>query len=1145
MARLSTAAINATFQRITLQVKLNGQRATRVTGVTVSMGLSQMNAAATISGLDRDGAQEGQDVEIYAGYNDVPEIIFRGEIGGLNWDYWPLNLPIEVRDLLARLRLNWGGDDREYTGQTDAEIKRNLMEAMAIPSNRANIEASDLPTLGTAQAVVARNGQPFLSLVQRLDKLGGMATFTDRAGNILCRRVAGNIGTGSIFSYVEGENIIAIRRERTVEGIVNQCTVTGINILGLQIGGAGVAEARADNPFIPNPPGYIGDPIDDDLIEDNVTALQVARRRVADGNRRPERFTVTVIFNPFLVPAAVVTIEAPSEEADGRYLIDSVRHEISGNQARTTFTTRGGALVNSEINIPPQAVFDLKLIQEAEDTGSGVESRIIVIADGTASYDPDGTTLTYAWTLAVDAGSVSPSSPTTAIARAVISGAATMLTVTLVVTDADGATGTFGPVEYPLAASGLLIEPLYLAWDDGLISASIDGQQTWNDYDIAGAAATCLAVFAAADLEIWGADNGHIYISNDNLKTTPVDTGAPGGESVDITAVWLHEIDPTRAWYADSVGGVYQGVVDAAAPDVDWTFVGTIPASPVYRIRESVGALGELRATAGSGYYISQNGGASWALLSSFSGSAFEMAAGFGENWASGRNSTTVVVAEDGSAPTTPGGVDTLAMTFGWREQAAYGADDADPANLYSTDSTFAAFTDTTVNAGDACNQMIRSGGEDGIIYLACDTGPQKWIPGVATPWYLRQRAGQRCRMVGYGPIRRPAVNVDFVVATYRLADPAIDGFWRYTIGIWRLIAPPQTGWAWIQVVASPYSKEKWLAFGLSTTDLDTYSFNAHLALTGGTATLRSAGVSPLWLTEDGGATWQEVTLPESTSDPFGGVRAIGWQEQSGRWFAVGNTANSGITTITGCYWTGSTATDGSFTRPTVPTFQDITWCQSGMGGDFMVSEEDSPGGGTAGRLSYIANDGDTWTGNAWQINAIDGWNQPRGPIDTIRGTRTFWQINFRTDRGIAYWTDYRETDPASDTGGAETRPNDVDGDYQYLAAADTHLFIASNEAGAIGIYRRTHASWQPTSAPEYPVTGTVYSCVTDRQSRRLMVGYVQASGTYTFVAHDGDAFAAIALPDADIGTANAGAGGIFKDPRGVPYAALGEVALL
>jgi hypothetical protein len=404
---------------------------------------------------------------------------------------------------------------------------------------------------------------------------------------------------------------------------------------------------------------------------------------------------------------------------------------------------------------------------------------------------------------------------------------------------------------------------------------------------------------------------------------------------------------------------------------------------------------------------------------------------------------------------------------------------------------------------------------------------------------------GQQGHMLGIGDAA-PIVNVRFVFATQRLTDPALDGFWLYDQGAYTHIDPPAgtEEWAWLAMAAHPFDPNRWLAFGMTGAEIDTYTYTAHLELSG-TATLRTSGVSPLWLTEDAGATWQAVTLPGTGFDPYGGVRAIGWQEQTGHWVALGVTVDSGGTVHTACFWTGTHATDGVLRRPTAPLYQDIVWGCSGMEGEYLASEDDSPGLGTAGRLAHIADDGVLFQGEAWAVDAGGGYNQPRGPLDTIRNTPVFWQINTRSgDRGICYWTDYHETDPASVTGIPYTRPNDEDGDFQYVAVGAEHVYVTSNEGGAVGVYRREHATWQPTGAPDYPVTGLVYGCATDRQSRRLFVAYAAISSVYQFVVHDGSAFAVVALPDPDIGTALAGAGGIYKDQFGVPFAALGEVAL-
>ena len=1163
-----SAAIDATYpivQTIRLDVYVGGGRVSDATGVTVTSGLSQVNATAEIDGVERpDGAEETDSVEVWAGYQTSAgsgtDIIFKGELAGVTWRHFPGVVPLQARDKFARLRNDWGGEDREYESQDDDAVIRNLAEAAGFDSWQMNIEASDWGalgawTLGVVEAVVARAGQAFWSLIERIDRLAGMRTFVDRAGNLLRRRVSGNIGAGAIWAYEEGENIISCERQRRHDGIVNHAVVTGLDYEGLTIGGEGVADVRAGNPFLKFPFEFITEAIQDNLIEDDDRALAVAKRTVADKNRRPEVYRLTVPFNPTIVPASVIQITHDVlETASGsRFMVDQVAHRITASppSAQTTITTLGGALVQAETNIAPVASFVITLFQEAKDTGAGATSIIIVVADGSASYDPDGTTLTYAWTFAVDAGAVTPTAPTTVLAVATITGAATTLTATLVVTDADGATGTFGPQIIPLTKGTLQIEPLYLAWDDGVISASKDGELTWNDYST-GAAATCTAPFAASWGTIWGADNGHVYTTIDDLATAAVDTGAPGGGAVDVTAVWIHELDTTRAWAGLSDGKVYSGAIDTTTPTITWTLAGTIAGSPVYGIREAIGALGSLRAVAGTGYYASEDAGQTWALLHTFTATnAMEMAAGFDQNWASGHNvsSGAVVFAETGTTPTTPGGVDTMHLTFGWRTQAAYGADDVDPANLYSTDSTFAALTDTTVNAPDAVNQMIRSGSIDGpVIYLACDVGPAKWIvPGSITPFFIRQRAGKRCLQIGYGPVQLPRAKVRFVFGTRNItAASGLDGFWEYNFGVWRHITPPNAQWRWLQIVASPYSPNTWLAYGQPVANFDSYNYVLPLAF-GGTATLRTGGLSPLWFTNDAGATWTSVTLPESSTATYGGIYAIGFQAQSGRWFAMGTQADGGGTFTAACMWEGTGAGDARFTDLGAG-WPELFWVTDGNNGDLLISEADLPGGGTAGRLVYLPNDGDLTTGS-WKYDALRGIAQPYGPLDTISGTREFWQASLDpAEIGVHHYTDYREEDPASDvppTGTLE-RPADYDGDYRYLAAGDTHLFIMSLVGGATGIYRRPHATWTPTGAPDYAAVNP-QQCVTDRQSRRVFVAFadIGGSGDWAFVAHDGAVWSRIELPDAALKTANGGLSGVDILARGAPFCALGEVSLL
>jgi hypothetical protein len=1137
---LTTSDINSTFRRARAEVRVAGRLASGVIGVDVSMGLSQANAEATVHFKTRPSfAEEKKPIEIWAVINGKPEIIFKGVLTGIAWEYFPGVVTLEARDKLSRLRQKWGGPDREYSSQDSAAVVQNAVEAWGIASSETSIESSGEWTLGTVDPVILASGQPFWPFVEEVDRLEGYKTYTDRAGVIRRGRVSGNVGVGSAFAYSQGQNILRCKRRRSNIDIINYCQIKGIVYQGYAIGGEGVAEAWADNPFVDDPPRFQGPTIQSNLVEDNVTALAFARRMVADGNRRPETYELEVFGNPKLSPRMVIGIAHDEvETGSGRFVIDRIQHSFRGPTFRTSITTLGGNIVATETNLPPVAVFDLKLFQEAEDTGSGIVPIVVAIADGSASYDQDGETLAWSWALSVDAGTVTPGSGSATVHRAVIEGA-TELSVTLTVTDAAGATNVLGPLTYPLTVGTLLIEPLYSA-EDGMLAASGDGEQSWGEWSVPGGGPTCLMPKAPPWGELWGADNGHLYATIDDLATPAVDLGAPNG-SVACTAVWVHEEDSTRGHAAFEDGKAYLLTIDPATPAATWVLAGTLPEGPVVEIREAYGTFGQLRATAGQGYYGSEDGGATWTLLHSFD-VAWRMTAGFDSNLASGLNDPAPLYAESGSAPTLPGGTEHIrGLSFGWRQPELYLADDL--GNLLRSDDLVSASVVDTAPA--IVNHSERSGNADGVVYHACgdgsgDNGIVKTIRN-EDPFFVRRTGTRKPFMVGYGPARLPAVAVDFVFATFGLSG-ALDGWHRYAFGVWSHGAMPQAAWRWVQLVAHPYNKERWLALGFPEADWNSTEFAVD---SGGTNIVTlTGGVSPLWMTDDGGATWSPVTLPASMIvHSVAKLYAIGWQEQSGRWFACGQDLENFDDFAYFLY--GATASDGVGYKPT-DSYKIVYWCASGAGGDMIIFEEDGPGLGTNGRLAYVPNDGTTWQLGSWEANVVDGWEQPRGPGDTIRGSREFWQINLRSDRGVVHWTDYREIDPASETGAPDERPNDAAGNFQYLAVGDTHLFIASNDGTNHGIYRRPHATWEPTGAPDYPigVSDLIYSCVTDRQSRRLFVSLVQLSSTFTFIVHDGSAFATIALPDPAIGTAHSGAGGIYKDLRGVPYAALGTAVL-
>lgn len=793
-----------TAQTITKEARVAGRIVPRVIDASGSSGVDQVNAEATIITTARPSwVEELQPVEIWARNSSTGQgQLFGGEIVKINWKYAPGQVAIYCRDLLARTRYEWQGGEYEYTNQDDAAIIRNLLEKMGIPSSMASIESSGW-TLGTIEPILLQDGDVPYSIIEAIDDLAGYKTYSLPSGVIVRRRVSGAPGAAAALTFSKGVNILnGAGRERMLDGIANRFSVTGVEYQSLTVPADGPAVASAPNPYIPNPPGFIGKSIQSNLIETDEKAQEIADRKVADGNRRPEAIDFSAPLDPRAQPGMTVGVVHPDLEAGSVLAFGkNVAWSINSSGAITTIRTSGGNLGGTTLQAPA-AVFAIQTFLEGEDTGAGVTPIVVVVCDGSQSYDPDGAIASYAWSVTTD-GTATPSSGSGAIFRATLEGATT-LEVTLTVTDGDAETGTL-TLEQAIDTSAMYVEDLYLAFGD--MSCSSDGEQSWRDETPASGSATCLAPIAPT-WQAWGTTTGHIYASFDKLATPAVDFGAPHG-AVACTAIWIQETDDTRLWAGFADGKVYFGTVDTTAYTCTFSLAGTIPEGPVVEVRESYGALGELRATAGTGYYYSADAGQSWSLQHTFD-TAWRMAAGFDTNLTSGLNDAAPLYSESGAPPTVPGGVTHIrGISFGWREQELYAADDA--ANLYlgpAPDFNLALHADSTAAI---VNHMIRSGNIDRVVYMAVgdgtgDNGFQKWIPGAVPPFWIRKTGTDAGLMIGYGALRpldapHTFIYSDTTAKTLSLwngasNDTAPSG--------WESIGFDASGWNTPVVVASP-----------------------------------------------------------------------------------------------------------------------------------------------------------------------------------------------------------------------------------------------------------------------------------------------------------------------------------------------------
>jgi hypothetical protein len=1119
--------IESAFQRIVLEVHIAGRPVGGIIGADVSMGLRQINAQAAIHLLSRPtAADEGVSCEIWAGYNGRTQQIFKGELSGLAWEYFPGVITLDARDKLGRTRLAWGAEDRTYAGQDDAAIIQNLVEAMGIPSSETHIESSGW-TLGTVQEVVAAQGRAFWPLIEEIDKLAGYRTFTRADGVIYRTRVSSAAGASAAFSYAKGVNIIDIRRRRDREGIVNRVVVTGLEYEGLSVGGEGIGEAYADNPYIPSPPRYVSETVQSDLVEDDATALAIATRMVADKNRRPESYEVTVIGNPLLIPQMTVALTHPDVESGAAtVLIDHVAHTIRGSSFRTTFQTLGGAISGTSAGMPPLPQFDVKLFQEAEDTGSGIEGRLVVICDASASIDPDGDErlLDFAWTIAADAGTPMPASGAGAVFRSVISGGPpTELTITLVATDPTALAATLVRTVV-VDSSTLLLEDLYTA-EGTIVACSSDGEQTWREATVPGGAlATCLMPIAPAWGELWGTDSGHVYATFDKLTSDLVDLGIPHG-AVACTAVWVHEVDATRAWAAFADGAVYAGVIDVAGFAATWTAAGTIPDGPVEDIRESYGALGSLRATSGAGYYASEDGGASWTLIDS-GDTAWRMAGGWDTNLYSFLNDSDPLRAESGSAPTVPVLSPLVehirGLAFGWRQKELYASDDQ--ARLFLSDAALTALTLQTDAAGAIVNHMIRSGNADRVVYMAIgdgtgsDNGFEKWIPGTAAPWYIRRTGSRKGYMIGYGPAHLVAARVGFVFAPFAETDPDKDQWHRYDNGVYTHGPLPQSDWKWTSLKVNPEDTAEWLLLGFPPSITVENDDRGQIDMASGVARIGSDSV--LYRSTDAGASWTAIDLPiwdMTDGARYTQIYGCAWQA-GGRWVVNGREDVPVSRWSLVWFGTGTSATCQPFSD-----WSDLFWVGEGMGGDTLFGQADAFGGGTSGGVASLHNGASLLQVGPFfidvPITGSLGFAQPGGPLDTVPLTPQIYVASVQNGhaQGIAYSSNYDYWTNPLNLGASRSVANLIDGGWVWVACSNTDVFaVGERTSGVSGIWRCPSGgdvAGHLAGAPDYPCHAA-HMIRVGRVRRQVAVAYAEpTAGAYQFVGYDGDVWQAIPMP--------------------------------
>ena len=760
----------------------------QILSATTTHGFKQLASTCTIAFDPADGRPSpGTEIRLRGALNGRTSAlmtVFTGEVDRDTSNYAPWSVEVQASGILARCREALGTPDIDngdgtttpaisYSNETRGAIITDLLSRYGI--TRVNIADSG-ETIGTINPIYLQKEQPALDLIQQLDEDEGYLTFEGPDGTVFRISVTGIPSGSAARSWAEGTDIYTGQLVETREGTINRVTATGqpqTGTTGLDFTPTDTVDAPS--PYIPSPPTYRALVRNSNYFETAAQCTAYCQRKLGELNRLRGEVPFELV-KPDLGLRAGMSVALTSSKLDSagsfRYYVQEVTHTFDGSGINTSgVLLLASAGAGYSTNQHPVAVIDLH--QETEYLADASQLTTVA-ADGAASYDPDGDggifngIVSYVWGGTATNHTVVPGSGGQKATYA-ITGDPTGKTITLTVTDANGATGsttrTLGSADTPVVTRDL--------WsaEGTALSFSMDGGKTWTDVSVA---ATVIARVAADDFTLAVTAAGALYrVTVDAAGAlTATAIASPTG----VTAVSINTISgASRCWVGTSSGGVW------FSPDSGqtWTQAGTVPnAASVKRIEESPYANGDLTALAGNIAYHSYSAGAGWDVLYTAPAGAtvVDFVSGFDDGFlawdgtlATGEPSRIVerngnVVGDwnqAGPDPIDSPGAHPKALTLGVGAPVlvAVGlAPDNTPQAWWadaSGDFTFARGVWDAATYGNP-NDVIRDGQIDGLLYCAAEKCIVKTTDFFQSTKYTLKTlaAGRTGYMIGYGKLR-------------------------------------------------------------------------------------------------------------------------------------------------------------------------------------------------------------------------------------------------------------------------------------------------------------------------------------------------------------------------------------------------------
>lgn len=997
-------------------VYLNGQRWHRVIALSRAQTFGGAMSGGRVTGREPPVTPTiGMAVSWTWGYNGQEVAGFTGEISDVIDHSYPDRWELEVKDT------SWRADKAQQVLATSplnsitasAAVVYLLNHYGGIPTSRLSIPTLAASgsewggaewTLGVLTPVqwgdtdTGSGGTTALKAAQEICSCLGYWLYCGADGIIRARQMERKPASTAAVVYREGINFLvtgAPDRRQSYEAIYNRVVVRGANT---GVDGAQIMDAyQTAHPLLPSGV-YREYTFSSSLIEyvnpseaGAASATSIAQRILNVMSRVPNVITARAKADPRRAVGDTVGVVAPHISISTQQNFFIYGLETTLDLQRGVFdqqlTLDGGTGSTGYTTIPaPEAAFSWTLMSEGLDGNSVVD----VFLDGTASTSPSGEIVSYAWSTSTATYGGTPNAASGPKASFVFLASEVTATVTLTVTDTTSKTGTLTQ-DITLAGDALLT-PLARAAHVAFGAAwyaTPDGGRAWNTETSGGAAIVVPEIGAGVDSRAIG--SGATYgllttrgASSDGLRRT-LDTLATASTSLAstgvVTAIWVNEANPARVWVA--VGGALKRSTDGGATFTTLTGPG---AGAIRWIIEDPAVDNSVFICAGANVYNTTAPAlaGAWAVL--YEGPTGATARQLVRSrdgqitWVCYTGTFTGDPAqriETGAGITFPGtpaaeiralALDPSASVSGAATLYAISGDD--PARIFVTDGlTGAGTTESTQTfpAGATVQHAIHDPSAP-IVYcadfdsVAAGQGAaRKYLPQADQLLLWKAgAAGEQAHMIGLGASN--AAPVEVMVGTH--GDLAgSNGVWHYT---------PASGWA-LQSTGLPATVWYARALAAAPTDPDValLLINAadddQYAVSGGTVYMVGTTDTPLYYTDDGGATWSGVAITTVFADgasPLTLSRMEFSDVTAGQWWMAGSV------TPDGSIWRG---TDGGAPTETHYLGDRTTYITAGLDGDAIVRRANT---GKlyridSGMASHDITSADQILGQAWAFDRL------------------------------------------------------------------------------------------------------------------------------------------------------------------------------